>query len=86
MQDFKTAHLLGVCPRAQFAAMLLGSAVSAGVSVAAYSLYTSAWQVRVMPLKFTHCNLCRQSPLCYSLAADEKDNHLNPVSDKQSCM
>ncbi|KAK9902795.1 hypothetical protein WJX75_006292 [Coccomyxa subellipsoidea] len=45
MQDFKTAHLLGVCPRAQFAAMLLGSAVSAGVSVAAYSLYTSAWQV-----------------------------------------
>ncbi|EIE19928.1 OPT superfamily oligopeptide transporter [Coccomyxa subellipsoidea C-169] len=43
--DFKTAHLLGVCPRAQFAAMLLGSAVSAGVSVAAYSLYTSAWQV-----------------------------------------
>lgn len=45
LQDFKTAHLLGVCPRAQFAAMLLGSAVSAGVSVAAYSLYTSAWQV-----------------------------------------
>ena len=44
-QDFKTAHLLGVCPRAQFAAMLLGSAVSAAVSVAAYSLYTSAWQV-----------------------------------------
>ncbi|BDA51281.1 Putative oligopeptide transporter YGL114W [Coccomyxa sp. Obi] len=45
MQDFKTAHLLGVCPRAQFAAMLLGSAVSAAGSVAAYSLYTSAWQV-----------------------------------------
>jgi uncharacterized oligopeptide transporter (OPT) family protein len=45
MQDFKTAHLLGVCPRAQFVAMLLGSAASAGVSVAAYTLYTSAWQV-----------------------------------------
>lgn len=44
-QDFKTAHLLGVCPRAQFVAMLLGSAVSAAVSVAAYTLYTSAWQV-----------------------------------------
>lgn len=45
LQDFKTAHLLGVCPRAQFIAMLLGSAVSALVSVGAYSLYTSAWPV-----------------------------------------
>lgn len=45
MQDFKTAHLLGVCPRAQFLAMLLGSAASALVSVGAYSLYTSAWPV-----------------------------------------
>ena len=44
-QDFKTAHLLGVCPRAQFLAMLLGSAASAFVSVAAYSLYTAAWPV-----------------------------------------
>lgn len=45
LQDFKTAHLLGVCPRAQFLAMLLGSAASALVSVGAYSLYTSAWPV-----------------------------------------
>ena len=44
-QDFKTAHLLGVCPRAQFFAMLLGSAASALVSVGAYSLYTAAWPV-----------------------------------------
>jgi uncharacterized oligopeptide transporter (OPT) family protein len=44
-QDFKTAHLLGVCPRAQFFAMLLGSAASALVSVAAYTLYTAAWPV-----------------------------------------
>ena len=45
LQDFKTAHLLGVCPRAQFLAMLMGSAASALVSVGAYSLYTSAWPV-----------------------------------------
>ncbi|KAK9840796.1 hypothetical protein WJX81_005265 [Elliptochloris bilobata] len=45
MQDFKTAHLLGICPRAQFFAMALGSAASVFVSVGAYSLYTSAWRV-----------------------------------------
>ncbi|KAK9823302.1 hypothetical protein WJX72_001775 [[Myrmecia] bisecta] len=45
MQDFKTAHLLGVCPRAQFFAMLIGSFASVFVSVAAYMLYTSAWVV-----------------------------------------
>lgn len=45
MQDFKTAHLLGVSPRAQFFAMLLGSAASVFVSVAAYALYTAAWAV-----------------------------------------
>eukprot|EP00891_Asterochloris_glomerata_P000998 jgi/Astpho2/998/fgenesh1_pg.00016_%23_158_t len=45
MQDFKTAHLLGVCPRAQFSAMLLGSGASVFVSVAAYALYTSSAQV-----------------------------------------
>jgi hypothetical protein len=44
-QDFKTAHLLGICPRAQFFAMALGSAASVFVSVGAYSLYTSAWSV-----------------------------------------
>ena len=45
MQDFKTAHLLGVCPRAQFYAMLMGSAASVFVSVGAYALYTSAFQI-----------------------------------------
>ncbi|KAK9800344.1 hypothetical protein WJX73_006522 [Symbiochloris irregularis] len=45
MQDFKTAHLLGVSPRAQFFAMLLGSGASVFVSVAAYALYTAAWEV-----------------------------------------
>ena len=44
-KDFKTAHLLGVCPRSQFLAMLIGSAVSVPVSVAAYTLYTNAYQV-----------------------------------------
>ena len=44
-QDFKTAHLLGICPRAQFFAMALGSAASVFVSVGAYTLYTSAWHV-----------------------------------------
>ncbi|KAF6262322.1 OPT superfamily oligopeptide transporter [Scenedesmus sp. NREL 46B-D3] len=45
MQDFKTAHLLGVAPSSQLLAMLLGSAASVPLSVAAYMLYTSAWQV-----------------------------------------
>lgn len=45
-QDFKTAHLLGVAPSSQLVAMLLGSAASVPLSVAAYQLYTSAWQVR----------------------------------------
>ena len=45
LQDFKTAHLLGVCPRAQFSAMLLGSGASVFVSVAAYALYTSSAEV-----------------------------------------
>ncbi|WIA18515.1 hypothetical protein OEZ85_009965 [Tetradesmus obliquus] len=45
MQDFKTAHLLGVAPSSQLLAMLLGSAASVPLSVAAYLLYTSAWQV-----------------------------------------
>ena len=43
MQDFKAAHLLGVCPREQFWAMLIGSGASIFVSVAAYQLYTMAW-------------------------------------------
>lgn len=45
MQDFKTAHLLGVDPRAQFWAMLLGSAASIPISVGAYALYSSAYEI-----------------------------------------
>jgi uncharacterized oligopeptide transporter (OPT) family protein len=45
VQDFKTAHLLGVPPSSQLLAMLLGSSASVPLSVAAYMLYTSAWQV-----------------------------------------
>jgi len=45
LQDFKTAHLLGVPPSSQLVAMLLGSAASVPLSVAAYLLYTHAWQV-----------------------------------------
>lgn len=44
-QDFKTAHLLGVPPSSQLVAMLLGSAASIPLSVAAFLLYTSAWEV-----------------------------------------
>ena len=42
-QDFKTAYLLDVCPKAHFWAMLIGSGASIWVSVAAYQLYTAAW-------------------------------------------
>eukprot|EP00879_Flechtneria_rotunda_P016698 GHRR01017474.1.p3 GENE.GHRR01017474.1~~GHRR01017474.1.p3 ORF type:complete len:261 (+),score=98.10 GHRR01017474.1:3219-4001(+) len=45
MQDFKTAHLLGVPPSSQLVAMLLGSAASVPLSVWAYLLYTNAWEV-----------------------------------------
>lgn len=45
MQDFKTAYLLGVSPRSQFWAMLIGSGASVFVSTAAYTLYTSAFTV-----------------------------------------
>ncbi|KAF8059133.1 oligopeptide transporter [Scenedesmus sp. PABB004] len=45
MQDFKTAHLLGVAPGDQLLAMLIGSAASVPLSVGAFKLYTSAWEV-----------------------------------------
>jgi hypothetical protein len=45
MQDFKTAYLLGVCPRAQFIAMLIGSLASCFVSSAAYRLYSSVYEI-----------------------------------------
>ena len=45
MQDFKTAHLLRVCPRAQFWAMLVGSVVSCFVSTGAFLLYSSVYTI-----------------------------------------
>jgi uncharacterized oligopeptide transporter (OPT) family protein len=45
MQDFKTAHLLGVSPRAQFWAMMAGSGVSCAVSTGAYLLYSAAYPI-----------------------------------------
>jgi uncharacterized oligopeptide transporter (OPT) family protein len=45
MQDLRTGYLLGVAPRAQFWAQLVGSVVGIPVSVAAYALYTSAFGV-----------------------------------------
>eukprot|EP00803_Ostreobium_quekettii_P003250 evm.model.scf_709EXC.8 EVM.evm.TU.scf_709EXC.8 scf_709EXC:60379-67519(-) len=51
MQDFKTAHLLGVSPRPQFIAQLIGATLSVGVSVVAYDLFTSAWPVPGPELK-----------------------------------
>lgn len=56
LQDFKTAHLLGVAPSSKLVAMLIGSAASVPLSVAAYQLYTSAWQVRqATPYGYSPC-------------------------------
>eukprot|EP00656_Telonema_subtile_P002509 TRINITY_DN11115_c0_g1_i1.p1 TRINITY_DN11115_c0_g1~~TRINITY_DN11115_c0_g1_i1.p1 ORF type:complete len:528 (-),score=107.01 TRINITY_DN11115_c0_g1_i1:8-1591(-) len=45
MQDLKTGHVLGSSPRAQFKAQLIGSAASVFVTVAAYQLYDTLYQV-----------------------------------------
>ncbi|GMH39989.1 hypothetical protein BSKO_07893 [Bryopsis sp. KO-2023] len=45
MQDFKTAHLLGVPPRPQFIAQLVGSLASVFFSVGAYALFSAAWEI-----------------------------------------
>eukprot|EP00210_Caulerpa_lentillifera_P008048 g7685.t1 len=45
MQDFKTAYLLGIPPRPQFFAQLIGSFVSIFVSVGVYALYKTAWKI-----------------------------------------
>lgn len=44
-QDLKTGHLLRASPRAQFVAQLIGAAASVLVSVLAYVLFTSAYEV-----------------------------------------
>lgn len=45
MQDFKTAAILGVCPKCQFAAALLGSMASCWFSTAAYALFSSVYEI-----------------------------------------
>lgn len=45
MQDFKTAAILGVCPKCQFAAALLGSMASCWFSTAAYALFSHVYVI-----------------------------------------
>jgi uncharacterized oligopeptide transporter (OPT) family protein len=45
MQDFKTAHLLGVCPKCQVLAMLVGSFVSCWLSAGFYALFSRVYEV-----------------------------------------
>ena len=81
-QDFKTAHLLGVCPRQQFGAMLIGSGASVLVSVGAYQLYTSTYQVGGVRL-WHRCTAIKSpnSPLTLSsmLLASAVGNARNPT-------
>lgn len=45
MQDFKTAAILGVCPKCQFLAALLGSMASCWFSTAAYALFSRVYVI-----------------------------------------
>lgn len=45
MQDLKTGHLVGASPKAQFVGQLIGSFFSVFVSVAAYELYSNAYEI-----------------------------------------
>eukprot|EP00026_Physarum_polycephalum_P003986 Phypoly_transcript_04003.p1 GENE.Phypoly_transcript_04003~~Phypoly_transcript_04003.p1 ORF type:complete len:681 (+),score=94.37 Phypoly_transcript_04003:110-2152(+) len=45
MQDLKTGHLLRASPRAQFYAQMIGSFFSVFFTVAAYQLYSTAYQI-----------------------------------------
>lgn len=44
-QDFKTGHLLGASPLAQFYGQLLGATASVFFSVGSYLLYSNAWTI-----------------------------------------
>lgn len=46
MQDLKTGALLKASPRSQFYGQMIGSLASVFVSVGAYKLYTSIYEVR----------------------------------------
>jgi len=71
MQDLKTGHLLGAAPRAQFFGQILGSAVSVVFSVAAYALFTSAYEVPgpvlMAPSAQVWCDACVAAPVKSSL-------------------
>jgi uncharacterized oligopeptide transporter (OPT) family protein len=45
MQDFKTGHLIGVAPKAQFQGQLIGSLVSIFVTTSAFSFYSRAYTI-----------------------------------------
>jgi len=45
MQDFKTGHLIGASPRAQFICQLIGSFASIFVTTTLYNMYTKAYQI-----------------------------------------
>ncbi|KAG9038516.1 hypothetical protein FS842_003263 [Serendipita sp. 407] len=45
MQDFKTGHLVGASPRAQFQGQILGSFVSIFVTTTAFVLYSRTYQI-----------------------------------------
>ena len=45
MQDFKTGHLVGASPRAQFQGQLIGSLVSVFVTTTAFAFYSQAYTI-----------------------------------------
>lgn len=45
MQDFKTGHLVGASPRAQFQGQMIGSLVSVFVTTTAFTLYSRAYDI-----------------------------------------
>jgi uncharacterized oligopeptide transporter (OPT) family protein len=45
MQDFKTGHLVGASPRAQFISQLIGSLASIFATATFYNVYTKAYQI-----------------------------------------
>jgi uncharacterized oligopeptide transporter (OPT) family protein len=45
MQDFKTGHLVGASPRAQFQGQMIGSLVSVFVTTTAFTLYSRAYTI-----------------------------------------
>lgn len=66
MQDLKTGHLLRASPREQFIAQLIGSAVSVPCAVAAYALFTAAYDVPGPELKVPTAEVCGYCVECWS--------------------